>query len=339
MIDLRSDTVTKPTKEMREEIKDAKVGDDVYGEDPTVNKLEKIACELFDKQDAIFVPSGTMGNQIAINVHTSPSEEVILDHESHIYNYEMASVSSISGIMPRAIGTEKKYLPLKKVKNAIQPDKYYLSDTGLLTIENTHNARGGIVYPLDKAKKLKEVVKEKNIPLHIDGARIFNASIVTRKEVSKLTEFADSVMFCLSKGLGAPIGSMLVGNYNFIEEAKKVRKKLGGGMRQVGLMAKAGIYALKNHVERLEEDHKKAKKLAQLLDKSNKIEVKEPETNILLFKIKKDDLKKDFFIKKLKQKQVLLDFIGSNKLFRAVTHLGIDQSDIRKASMKIRDSI
>ncbi len=335
MIDLRSDTVTKPTSKMREEMTQAKVGDDVYGEDPTVNKLQKEAAEKFGKDSALFVPSGTMGNQIAINIHTNPSDEVILDSKSHIYNYEIGTMAKFSGVMPRPIETDKKHLPIPKIEEAVRPEKYYLSRTGLIAIENTNNMRGGVIYPKGKKEELVKFAGERNIPVHLDGARIFNVVVESGKSVDKVVEGFDSVMFCLSKGLGAPIGSMLVGNEEFIEKARRVRKQLGGGMRQVGILAKAGLFALNNHIKRLKEDHRNAEILADELMDIEEIGVTFPETNIVIVDLTSSEFSASDLIDKLEEKDVLVGSVGPQRL-RFVTHLGISKKDVRKAGEIIK---
>ncbi|KXA90734.1 threonine aldolase [candidate division MSBL1 archaeon SCGC-AAA259D14] len=338
MIDLRSDTVTKPVPEMREAIKQAEVGDDVYGEDPTVNELQRKAAEKFGKEASLFVPSGSMGNQVSINVSTQPGQEVILDSECHIYNHEMGAMSSISGVLPRSIETEKNYLPIDKVRENIWPGEYYFTKTGLIALENTQNQKGGVIYPEDKKDKLIDLADERDIPVHLDGARIFNASIATNTPVNKLTEGFTSVMFCLSKGLGAPVGSMVVGSHDFIEEARRVRKTFGGGMRQVGVLAAAGLYALENHIERLGEDHENAKILADFLEDLNQIKVNDPETNIIMIELKDDDLSAERLVEELEKKNILTGTIGSQKI-RMVTHLGINREDVEKTAEVIKSII
>lgn len=338
-IDLRSDTVTKPTKEMKKKMMDAEVGDDVYGEDPSINKLENKAAELFNKEKALFVPSGTMGNQIAINVHTSPGDEVILDKDSHIVNYEMGAISAISGTMPKTIRTDDVYLPIEEVNKAIQGDKYYLSNTSLIAIENTFNAKGGLIYPYQKIRELNEMAKENDLPVHMDGARIFNAAIATGRKVKEITEEINSVMFCLSKGLGAPVGSILVGDTEFISKAKISRKTMGGGMRQAGFLAAAGIYSINNHVKRLKKDHKNAKKLAKSLNESDDVWVKEPDTNILVFDLKDNSISNKELIQELNNRDIKISKIGDDNKLRAVTHLDVTSQDINKAAEIIKKLI
>ncbi len=338
MIDLRSDTVTKPTQKMRERIKQAEVGDDVYREDPTINKLQEMSAERFGGEAALFVPSGTMGNQIAVNIHTNPSDEIILDSESHIYNYEMGTMSSFSGVMPRPIKTEKKYLPIDKVRNAIREKKYYLSRTGLITLENTLNAKGGVIYPVEKMQELIDFAEKNDIPVHLDGARIFNAAVALDESVETLTQGVDSVMFCLSKGLGAPVGSMLVGEREFIEKARRVRKRMGGGMRQAGFLAAGGVYALENHVERLEKDHENARAISDILSEVDGIRVKSPETNILIFEVEDGDMDAEDIVEKAEERDVLIGTIGPSRI-RLVTHIGIDREEAKEAAERIKTEI
>jgi threonine aldolase len=221
VIDLRSDTVTKPTPAMRRAMAQADVGDDVFGEDPTVNRLQERAAELFGREAALFVPSGTMGNQIAIKVHTQPGDEVILEEASHIFNSEMAMMAAFSGVIPRPIPSERGWLRWEQIESAIRPNVYYYAQTRLICLENTHNFKGGSIYPLEWAREIIEKAHERGLKVHLDGARIFNAAVATGRSVKELTEGFDSVMFCLSKGLGAPVGSMLVGSAEFIEKARK----------------------------------------------------------------------------------------------------------------------
>ena len=327
-IDLRSDTVTKPTPEMRQAMSEAPVGDDVYGEDPTVNRLQKMAADLLGFEEGLFVPSGTMGNQTAVNVHTEPGNEVILEEKCHIFNYEMATMASFSGVMPRTITTSDGVMPLDEVKDKVQDDIYYLSRTGLICLENSHNGQGGRVYPRSEAWKVLQLATEKGIATHLDGARLFNACEAAGIEPASFAKGFDSVMFCLSKGLGAPVGSMLVGDEEFIKSARATRKRLGGGMRQVGVLAAAGIYALENNLARLKVDHRNAKKLAQgLKDLGFEIQPDPPETNILFADGK--ELEADFaeISDELKTAGIRVS-PGQGNVTRLVTHLGISEEDV-----------
>lgn len=330
MIDLRSDTVTKPTPAMREAMARAEVGDDVYGEDPTVNRLQERAAVLLGKEAALFIPSGTMGNQIAVNVHTRPGDEVILEADSHIFNYEMGMMAAFSGALARPITAERGVLPLEEVAAAIRPRIYYLSRTGLICLENTHNRKSGAIYPLEAARELLEFAHSKGISMHLDGARVFNAAVASGLPAKELAKGFDSVMFCLSKGLGAPVGSMLVGPKAFIEEAHRVRKMLGGGMRQVGVLAAAGLYALENHIERLVEDHEHARLIHDNLKEFEPelLELEPVETNILIFSLKR--MAAEELAARLRERGILIHAIGPQQV-RLVTHLDVRREDVLKA--------
>jgi threonine aldolase len=330
MIDLRSDTVTKPTPAMRRVMAEAEVGDDVYGEDPTVNRLQEKAAEITGTEAALFVPSGTMGNQVAIAVHTRPGQEVIVEATSHIYNVEMATMARFSGVQPRVVFGERGVFSAEQVRQAIRPKLYYLAQTGLVCLENTHNAAGGRIWPLSVAREILEIAHAQGIPVHLDGARIFNASVATGIPVSELVRGFDSVMFCLSKGLGCPVGSLLCGSREFIEEARRVRKALGGGMRQAGILAAAGLYALEHHVERLAEDHENARILAQGLSEILCLSVTPPETNIVMVEILRGPTAAEL-AERLKRRGVLVAPAGAGteaRKLRLVTHLDVSREDI-----------
>ncbi|MCS7198017.1 MAG: low-specificity L-threonine aldolase [Candidatus Bipolaricaulota bacterium] len=334
MIDLRSDTVTKPTPAMRRAMAEAEVGDDVFGEDPTVNKLQEYAAQLFGREAALFVPSGTMGNQIAIKVHTQPGDEVIVEEASHIFNSEMAMMSAFAGVLPRPIPSERGFLRWEQIERAIRPNVYYYAQTRLICLENTHNLKGGGVYPLEWAREIVENAHQRGLAVHLDGARIFNAALATGRSVKEITEGFDSVMFCLSKGLGAPAGSMLVGSREFIEKARRVRKMLGGGMRQVGVLAAAGLYALEHHVARLAEDHKNAQLLAEALQEIPEVHLEPVETNIVIFELSTIPAEK--LIDELKQRDILALAIGPRRI-RLVTHLDVSREDVLYAAQAIRE--
>ena len=286
VVDLRSDTVTKPTPEMRKAMAEAPVGDDVYGEDPTVRRLEEAAAQILGFDSSLFVPSGTMGNQIALAVHTRPGEEVICDSESHIIHYEMAAMAVLSGLLPRILPAEKVFPTAKQVAQAIAPDISYISRTGVVSLENSHNRGGGAVMPIQWQREIIQVAREKGIPVHLDGARIFNAAASLGVEAREVAEGMDSVMFCVSKGLGAPAGSLLCGSTDFVREARRVRKRLGGGMRQVGILAAAGIVALEKMTSRLIADHRAALLIGEGLARIRGITIPVmPQTNILIFEV------------------------------------------------------
>jgi threonine aldolase len=285
VVDLRSDTVTRPTPEMRRAMAEAEVGDDVYGEDPTVNRLESRAAELFGKEAALFVPTGCMGNLISIKVWTHHGDEVICDERSHVNLYELASMSAIAGCMPRIARGEDGILTWEQIEAVIRPKIYYDSQTALICLENTHNMAGGIVYPTLQVEDICEHAHAVGLKVHMDGARIFNAAVALGEDVGRITRRVDSVMFCLSKGLGAPVGSMIVGTRSFIEKARVYRKMFGGGMRQAGVLAAASLVALERSPKRLHIDHENARRLAEGIAEipSLRIDPKKVRTNIVIF--------------------------------------------------------
>jgi threonine aldolase len=336
-IDLRSDTVTKPTDEMRKKMAEAEVGDDVYAEDPTVNELQNLAAEIMGFEAGLFVPSGSMGNQVSIWTHTNSGEEVIVEEESHVYNYEMGTMASFSGVTPRPVPSSDGTLSPEQIQTELNPDRYYLPETGLITLENTHNNKGGRVYPPKQLNETTDFAEEIGIPIHLDGARVFNAAIASGKKPAELAHGFDSVMFCLSKGLGAPVGSVIVGSQEFIDEALVGRKRFGGGMRQVGILAAAGIYALKNHVKRLEEDHENAKKLGmELKDLGFKLQPDPAETNILFVNTEQIGVDAHDLADYLSEKGIVIGPRDSNNI-RFVTHLGVDGSDIDRTLEAIKE--
>ncbi|MBI2956996.1 MAG: threonine aldolase family protein, partial [Acidobacteria bacterium] len=286
-VDLRSDTVTKPTPEMRRAMAEAEVGDDVYGEDPTVNRLEQRAAEIFAREAALFVPTGSMGNLISIRIHCDHGNEVICESRGHIFNFEMASMGAIAGCLARPIETPDGILTWKHIEPAIRPKVYYRAQTGLISLENTHNIAGGRVLPTEIQDEICERAHERGIPVHLDAARIFNAAVALGKSVAEITRKVDSIMFCLSKGLGAPVGSMVVGSRDFIEKARVYRKMFGGGMRQAGVLAAAGLVALEKHPPLLARDHERARRLARGLAEIPGIRInpEDVETNILVFDV------------------------------------------------------
>ena len=288
VIDLRSDTVTKPTAAMRRAMAEAEVGDDVYGEDPTVNRLERRAAEVFERESAIFVPTGTMGNQIAVALHTRHGQEVICESRSHLLDWEMAMVARFSGCVPRTVAGERGVLKWAEIEKSIAPRIYYRAPTGLVWIENSHNMAGGTVTPLETLIEIWEGAQRAGLPVHLDGARVFNAATAAGRGVAEMTRGFDSVMFCLSKGLGAPVGSMLVGSRELVAEARAVRKALGGGMRQAGVLAAAGLIALEEMPKRLGEDHANARLMAEALAECEGVEIdlQGVQTNIVIFRLK-----------------------------------------------------
>ncbi len=331
IIDLRSDTVTKPSEEMRKAMFEAEVGDDVFKEDPTINELEEYAADLLGFEAALFVPSGVMGNQICLNVHTNPGDEVICDRESHIVHYESGSPAALSGIQLMLIDGENGVMNAEQIEAVVRPvEAYYMPRTKLIEIENTHNRAGGVIQPLEEIKRIKNVADKYNLKMHLDGARLWNAHVATGIELKEYTQYFDSVSCCLSKGLGAPVGSVIAGSKKFIAEAFRVRKGWGGGMRQAGILAAAGLYALKNNIERLKEDHEKAKQLARGLNDIDGIEVDldSVQTNIIMFRVRTKEV--NSILKNLTEKGVLLIPGGADKI-RAVTHMDVSFADIYKA--------
>ena len=333
MIDLRSDTVTKPTPAMRKAMADAEVGDDVFGEDPTVNLLQERAAEIFEKEAALFVPTGSMGNEIAVKLHTRPGDEVVIEERGHINNYELGAASLISGVMIRPVKSRdgSGMLTWEEIASALHIDHpYYTCPTGLICLENTHNFGGGSVMTAAHCAGICEKAHVLDLPVHMDGARIFNASVALNESVAELTKQCDSIMFTLSKGLGAPAGSMLLGTKEFIEEARVWRKRLGGGMRQVGILAAAGLLALEESPKRLHLDHENARKLAKGIANlpGVSIDLKKVVTNIVIFDISGTGKDSAEICAELKHHRVLA--IGFGMLIRMVTHCDISSDDIDK---------
>ena len=325
IIDLRSDTVTKPTKGMLDAMLSADVGDDVYKEDPSVNALEKRLADMFGMEDALFFPTGSMANQAALKLHTNPGEQVICDKYAHIYNYEGGGASFNSGISCKLIDGDRGMFTAEQVEASINPPDFYHSPlTSLIAVENTTNKGGGACWDFEELKRIKRVADKHNLGYHMDGARLWNALNCKSESPKQYGELFDTISVCLSKGLGCPIGSVLIGNKDLMQGAIRVRKILGGGMRQVGYLAAAGLYALDNHVERLADDHKKAIEIGQVLEKLTSIKKVEPiETNIIIFELN-DNVDETQFLNALSEKQIKIIGMGSNKL-RMVTH--IDYTD------------
>jgi len=319
--DLRSDTVTRPTPGMLDAIIKAKTGDDVYKEDPTVNELERRMAQLFGMDEALFFPSGSMANQAAIKLHTNPAEQLICDKWAHVYHYEGGGASFNSGVSCKLIDGDRGIINAEQVREAINPPDFYHSPlTSLVCLENTTNKGGGACYEMQTIKDIRQVCDEHGLGLHLDGARLMNAIIAKKQDPKDFGKLVDTISICFSKGLGAPLGTVLVGKSGIMENAIRVRKVLGGGMRQVGFMAAAGIYALDHHVERLSEDHKRALEIASLLAEMKYIYKVEPtETNIVIFYLE-ESLSEDTFMSDLKEQGILISNMGNGKL-RVVTHL------------------
>lgn len=320
-INLVSDTVTKPGHEMLQHMFRAKVGDDVYKQDPSVNELEETVAGLFGMEAALFFPSGTMANQTAIKLHTNPGEQIICDKWAHIYNYEGGGASFNSGASCCLIDGYRGMVTAQQVQESINPPDFYHSPlTSLVSIENTTNKGGGACYEIETLTEIKEVCTENNLKYHLDGARLWNALVAKRQHPTQFGELFDTISVCLSKGLGAPVGSVLLGNKETINRALRVRKILGGGMRQAGYLAAAGLYALKNNVGRLEEDHRRAKQLETFLMQQHWVDKVEPvETNIVIFSIK-EKYNEQVLVEKLRDKNIFISSLGKGKL-RMVTHL------------------
>jgi len=329
VIDLRSDTITLPDETMRRAIYEAELGDDVYGEDPTVNRLQKMAADLVGKEAAMLVPSGTMGNQVAILTHCKPGTEVIMEADSHIYYYEAAAASVFAGIQPRPLQGQKGVLPADLVEWAIRQDDIHLPPTSLICLENTHNRAGGRIFPLEEMKSVFNVAKKHGLPVHLDGARIFNASVASGVSVKDFTACTTSIQFCLSKGLGAPVGSIIAGPAEFIEEARRWRKRLGGGMRQAGIIAAAGIVALDKMVDRLAEDHANARLLAEGLAELKGIDfnLDDVDTNIVI--VKPTGMSVQELGQQLKKRGVLTVVMQPDRI-RFTTNKEVSRMDIEK---------
>lgn len=331
-IDLRSDTVTLPTKEMREAIYNAQVGDDVYGEDPTVNRLEEMAAEIMGKEAALFVTSGTQGNQISVMTHTQPGDEIILEEKCHIITYEVGGIGRLAGVQAKLIRGKNGIMDPSDIEAAIRGEDIHFPKTKLICLENTHNRAGGTVIPMDILKRTYEVAKKHKIPIHMDGARIFNAATYLNQPVKEIAKYADSIMFCLSKGLCAPVGSLIVGSKDFIARARKFRKMLGGGMRQAGFIAAAGIIALEKMTSRLREDHENARLLAEGLSEipGIAIDMDTVQTNIVICDISGLKLTASEFAAKLYEKGIRVNG-GNSSVVRFVTHYWIKRDDIEAA--------
>lgn len=331
-IDLRSDTVTKPSAAMRQAMAEAEVGDDVYLEDPTVNRLQARAAEIFGREAALFVPSGSMGNLACIMAQTVRGQEVICEAAGHIYNYEMASMCALGGVLPRVVPAENGIMTWDQIARAIREKAYYRSQTGLVALENTHNMAGGTVYPTLLADEICDKAHEAGLKVHLDGARIFNAAIYLDQDVARITRKFDSVQFCLSKGLGAPVGSMIAGSKEFVERCRVIRKMLGGGMRQAGVLAAAGLVALEAGPKGLPLDHENAQVLARGLAKIPGIEVDptKVQTNIVIFDVGRTRFSAPQLVENLSRRKVLTGAVDATRI-RLVTHRDVSRADCEQA--------
>lgn len=337
IIDFRSDTVTKPGKEMLEAMQAAKVGDDVFGEDTAINELEAFCAGLFGMEAALFCPSGTMTNQVAIKCHTRPGDEVICDESSHVYQYEGGGIAFNSGASVRLLHGDRGRITADQVLAAINPDDPHRAHTRLVSLENTSNRGGGSCYDLNEIKKIRKVCDEKGLAFHLDGARLWNALVARNEDPKDYGRLFHSISVCLSKSLGCPVGSLLLGTKDFIKQARRVRKVFGGGMRQAGFLAAAGTYALKNNIKRLAEDHAKAKAIAATLEKKSFVkDILPVETNIIIFELD-DSITAPNLAAKLKEKNILAYAIAANRI-RLVVHLDITAA-MTEETIRIFDQI
>jgi threonine aldolase len=336
IIDFRSDTVTKPTPAMLEAMMKARVGDDVFGEDPSINELENLSAEMFGMEAGIFCPSGTMTNQIAIKCHTQPGDEVICDESAHVYQYEGGGIAFNSGASVKLLTGDRGRINAGQIKASINPDDNHKAHTSLVCIENTSNRGGGSCYNFEEIKQIKNVCQQNNLKFHLDGARLFNALVEKNETPKQYGEIFDTISICISKGLGCPVGSLLIGKKDFIKKARRIRKVFGGGMRQAGFLAAAGIYALQNHVERLKEDHEHARQIAETLEKKNFVKMVLPvETNIIIFELD-DSITARELVAKWKEKNVLGYAIASNRV-RLVVHLDVTKEMVNRTIEIIND--
>jgi len=340
VIDLRSDTVTRPSAAMREAMMSAEVGDDVFGDDPTVNLLQEEVAGMLGKEAALFVPSGTMGNEICVKVHTQPGDEIIVERGAHIFNYETGGAAFLSGVQPHTVDGERGIMRAEAIRREIRPAVYYMPRTSLICVENTHNRAGGTIYPMPVIEEIHALARSEGIALHLDGARLWNACAATGIEPSAYARWFDSVSVCLSKGLGAPVGSVIAGRKVFIEQARHYRKIFGGGMRQAGILAAAGLYALRHNRERLKEDHARAAWLAGELSTISGfgIDMETVQTNIIIIDAERTGRKPEKILAALRQRGVLLS-AGNYMGLRAVTHLDVSMEQVRTAARIIREVV
>lgn len=329
IIDFRSDTVTKPSQAMLDAMMTAKVGDDVFGEDPSINELEKLSADMFGMEAGLFCPSGTMTNQIAIKCHTQPGDEVICDEDSHIYQYEGGGIAFNAASSVKLLHGDRGRINAEQVKAAINHDDDHKANTSLVCIENTSNRGGGSCYDFNEIKKIKQVCRENDLAFHLDGARLWNAMVAKNETTTQYGESFDSISICLSKGLGCPVGSVLVGKKDLIKKARRIRKVFGGGMRQAGFMAAAGLYALQHNIDRLKEDHDHAKRIGEIVAKASITKALLPiETNIIIFETI-GTATAPGIVEKLKQKNILCYAIASDRI-RFVVHLDITEKMVDK---------
>ena len=339
-IDLRSDTVTKPSPDMRRAMAEAVVGDDVFMEDPTLNRLQARAAEIFGREAGLFVPSGSMGNLTCVMVQTRPGQEVICETNGHVYNYEMGALSAVAGVLPRVLAGEDGLLSWATISKAIRPKVYYRPQTALICLENTVNMAGGTVLPTATADDSCDRAHAHDIHVHLDGARVFNAATYLKEKVADMTKKFDSVQFCLSKGLGAPVGSMIVGTRDFIERCRPIRKMLGGGMRQAGVLAAAGLVALEHGPKRLQDDHDNAKVLAERLTQipGVTLDAAKVQTNIIIFSLSGSGVSSAELLKRLAELKVLAVPVDAERI-RMVTHLDVARQDVEAAADAVQSAM
>jgi len=342
VVDLRSDTVTLPTEEMLEAIRSAELGDDVYGEDPTVNRLEELAAKKMGKDAALLTTSGTQANLVSVMSQAKRGDEVILEAEAHMYYYEVGAFSALGGLIPRLVKGNMGIMTPKDIEAALRPPDIHFPPTSLISIENTHNRAGGTMWTPPQIKAVYDLAKNRGLKVHMDGARIFNAAVAQDLDVREFTQYVDTLMFCLSKGLSAPVGSMVVGDREFINRARKCRKMLGGGMRQAGVIAAAGIIAVEKMVDRLKEDHANAKMLANGLQKVGvSVDPSRVQTNIVIYDVRGLGIEAGGWVSKLRASGVKANAVDAGRV-RMVTHRGIEKDDVEYAlsvAQKVADDI
>jgi threonine aldolase len=337
MINLRSDTVTRPGEAMRDAARDAAVGDDVHGQDPTVNELERRAADVVGTEAALYVPSGTMGNQIAVHVHADRGTELLCDVRSHVFKWELGGAAQLSGVQTRTLDFADGFPTPEQVRHHVHAPDSHAPGTGLLALENTHNSRGGVAVAVDHVAAAAAAARESNVPVHLDGARLFNAATALGVDASEIVDHVDSVMFCLSKGLGAPVGSMLAGTDEFVSQARRVRKLFGGGMRQAGVVAAPGLLALENR-HRLGEDHDRARRLAAGLDDVPGLSAATPETNLVFVDSTDAGLTADEFVAACEAEGVGVGAAGEYRT-RFCTHLDVDDEDVTGAIARVERAV
>lgn len=332
LVDLRSDTVTKPSPGMRQAMAEAEVGDDVYHEDPSINRLEEMVAELYGKEAALYVASGTMANQVAIRAHTHHGDEIIMERTSHPFNSEAGGLAALAGVQVNLLDGQRGIIEVEQIQAAVRSPNVHHAPTALICLENTHNRGGGSIWPLHKIRAIRDYARSVDVPMHLDGARLMNACAATGLKAKDYAQYFDSCTLCLSKGLGAPVGSLIIGTKEFVARAHRFRKQFGGGMRQAGILAAAGIYALDHNVDRLAEDHLNAKRLARGIADIDglEVDVNAVETNIVYLHVRRPGLTVPMLLERLKADGVLMGGTGPTSI-RAVTHLDVNKEGIDRA--------